>query len=83
MKISVSYQKSPCQRQRPYLGIHKNDLDRKDPYIVMFIDRDYGFLVKSNYDNDLGHDSDEITFKAGEWDENEFEMYTGEVTLSN
>jgi hypothetical protein len=49
----------------------------------MFIDRDYGFIVKSNYDNDLGHDSDEITFKAGEWDENEFEMYTGEVTLSN
>jgi len=57
----------------PYLGVYSIDKD----FIVLFNEEDCGVVI---FSNNLYHD---LGIYRKDWDEEDFEKYEGEITLSN
>jgi hypothetical protein len=62
--------KLPAKPSYPYLGVFRNEL------VVLFIGTQTGIVVKGNSDFHNGRYSTT-------WGENQFETFTGQITLSN
>lgn len=71
MSIEVNIKEIELKREYPYLGIHKNN------FIVLFTGDSTGFVVVTN----------SILYNIGEynkfWNEDNFEIFVGEITLKN
>lgn len=61
----------------PYFGIHKEDLQRDDPMIVLFTKLDGGILISKNVGQSLPIGSSQ------DWDEEQFITMEKEITISN
>ena len=75
MKIEIN--KPLTTKKYPYIGIHKDDIDRPDPVMVYFIKEDTGVLLSDNSSNASSR------YESIKWDEAFFILFEGSITLSN
>lgn len=82
MKSIVTKSTVGGETRYPYLGIHKDDLNRPDPLVVLFTSKKTGIIVSSNDNPSVK--SLELGEISKAWDEDScFVFYDGSVTLLN
>ena len=73
----VTIEPKQTKPEYPYLAIHRDDLHREDPLIVMFYEHNNGNVLSKNKIHPISY------FNAHFWLEREYEPFQGQLTLSN